>query len=378
GINIETGVLNDDGNLIGKNGGDVTSNPGTLVGRISTDQLFAAFASNAGSAEAYAGGFIATPSATLSPTRFTTGGTDKLTLAGKTEAAAPTSQIRHPLGITSNEDYVIDSTTNGFALASENIANDGINLYAGILSGTDLGNPLFDNSATGIWRAKLNLLILGDTASADFDLNVDFNTRTIETLANRPAQFTFDKENKVLNRLGEDAITVANNGIATVNALDAEGNPVTVVSSASGVVVTMETLTEVLTIDDDPGLPLLTDTYQSGDRRTVSVTETEDTSVSNRVTRTKVVVLKAGGTLTITTAYSTSGGTEQLLSQIAQTTREIPVVRVTEGAVVTTYRAGQLVEVSTSGAPAVNPLTKAPKATGRLTVNGRFSETGKI
>ena len=378
GINIETGVLNDDGNLIGKNGGDVTSNPGTLVGRISTDQLFAAFASNAGSAEAYAGGFIATPSATLSPTRFTTGGTDKLTLAGKTEAAAPTSQIRHPLGITSNEDYVIDSTTNGFALASENIANDGINLYAGILSGTDLGNPLFDNSATGIWRAKLNLLILGDTASADFDLNVDFNTRTIETLANRPAQFTFDKENKVLNRLGEDAITVANNGVATVNALDAEGNPVTFVSSASGVVVTMETLTEVLTIDDDPGLPLLTDTYQSGDRRTVSVTETEDTSVSNRVTRTKVVVLKAGGTLTITTAYSTSGGTEQLLSQIAQTTREIPVVRVTEGAVVTTYRAGQLVEVSTSGAPAVNPLTKAPKATGRLTVNGRFSETGKI
>ncbi len=61
GINIETGFLNDDGNLIGKNGGDVTSNPGTLVGRISTNQLFAAFASNAGSAEAYAGGFIATP-----------------------------------------------------------------------------------------------------------------------------------------------------------------------------------------------------------------------------------------------------------------------------------------------------------------------------
>ena len=223
----------------------------------------------------------------------------------------------------------------------------------------------------------MNLLILGDTASADFDLNVDFNTRTIETLANRPAQFTFDKENKVLNRLAEDAITVVG-GTTTVNALDAEGNPVTFVSSASGVVVTMETLTEVLTIDDDPGLPLLTDTYQSGDRRTVSVTETEDTSVPDRVTRTKVVVLKAGGTLTITTAYSTSGGTEQLLSQIAQTTRMIPVVTVTEGAVVTTYRAGQLVKVSTNGAPAVNVLTKAPKATGRLTVNGRFSETGKI
>ncbi|MCA8835666.1 MAG: hypothetical protein K8953_11355, partial [Proteobacteria bacterium] len=111
---------------------------------------------------------------------------------------------------------------------------------------------------------------------------------------------------------------------------------------------------------------------------TVSVTETEDTSVSNRVTRTKVVVLKAGGTLTIKTAYSRSGGSGERVKPIAQTTREIPVVTVTEGAVVTTYRAGQLVKVSTNGGTAKNVLTKAPAASGRLTVNGRFSSTGKI
>ncbi len=209
GINIQTGLLNDDGDFIGRNRGDLTSNPGTLVGRISTNQLFAAFASNAGSAVAYAGGFIATPSATPSPTRFTSGGTDKLTLAGKTTAEAVTDRLPHPLGITSNTKFTIGSTTNGFALASENIADGEVRLYAGILSGTDLGNPLFDNSATGTWNAKLNLLMFGNTASADFDLNVDFNTRTIETLADNPAQFTFaDVEYEVIQRsAGDSAVT---------------------------------------------------------------------------------------------------------------------------------------------------------------------------
>ncbi|MCA8834909.1 MAG: hypothetical protein K8953_07445, partial [Proteobacteria bacterium] len=188
-INIETGFL-DGGNLIGKRGGDLISSSGTLVGRINADQLFAAFASNAGSAEAYAGGFTATPSATPSPTRFTSGGTDDLTFTDIDEAADATESAPHPLGITSNEDYVIDGTTSGFALASENIANDKVNLYAGILTGTNLGNPLFDNGATGTWNAKLNLIMLGGTATANFDLNVDFNARTIKTYANRPAEFS--------------------------------------------------------------------------------------------------------------------------------------------------------------------------------------------
>ena len=188
-INIETGFL-DDGNLIGKRGGDLISSSGTLVGRINANQLFAAFASNADSAEVYAGGFTATPSATPSPTKFTSGGTDKLALTDKTDAVAATEQAPHPLGITYNEDFTIDGTTSGFALASENIANDKVNLYAGILTGTNLGNPLFDNGATGTWNAKLNLIMLGGTAAADFDLNVDFNTRTIKTYANRPAEFT--------------------------------------------------------------------------------------------------------------------------------------------------------------------------------------------
>ena len=189
-INIETGFL-DDGNLIGKNRGGLISSAGTLVGRINADQLFAAFASNAGSAEAYAGGFTATPSATPSPTDFIAGGTDDLTFTDIDEAVAATEQAPHPLGITSNAAYYLTgSTTSGFALASENIANGAVNLYAGILTGTNLGNPLFDNGATGTWNAKLNLIMLGGTATADFDLNVDFNTRTIKTYANRPAEFT--------------------------------------------------------------------------------------------------------------------------------------------------------------------------------------------
>ena len=80
--------------------------------------MVGAFASNAGSAEAYIGGFTATPSTTPSPTSFTAGGTDKLTLTGIAEAADATSA-----GWTSNEDYVIDGTTNGFALASVNVDN---------------------------------------------------------------------------------------------------------------------------------------------------------------------------------------------------------------------------------------------------------------
>ncbi len=212
-INIQTGFLTPNGDFIGRNGGDVTGSAGTLVGRISDTRLIGAFASNAGkvgSLDAYAGGFTATPSATPSPTSFTAGGTDDLTLTGKTTAAAATDRLRHPLGITSNAPYYLTgSTTNGFALASENIADGGVKLYAGILTGTDLGNPLFDNGATGIWNAKLNLLMFGNTATADFDLNVDFNTRTIETLADNPAQFTFaDVEYEVIQRsAGDSAVT---------------------------------------------------------------------------------------------------------------------------------------------------------------------------
>ena len=374
-INIETGFL-DGGNLIGKRGGDLISSSGTLVGRINANQLFAAFASNADSAEVYAGGFTATPSATPSPTKFTSGGADDLTFTDIDEAVPATESAPHPLGITYNEDFTIEGTTSGFALASENIANDKVNLYAGILTGTNLGNPLFDNGATGTWNAKLNLIMLGGTATADFALKVDFNARTIKTYANRPAQFTFDRENTIVNRLGKDAITV-DNGITTVNALDAEGNPVTFTTMDSGVVATTETLTENRYIHSAAGLPPLTDSYQSGDAGTVSVTEVVDSDTANSITRRKTVVLDTGVTLVINTVHNKVSGREVLFSQTATTTREIPVVTVTEGAVVTTYKAGQLIKVSTNGEAAEIALTKAT-VSGRLTVNGRFSSTGKI
>ena len=188
--NLETGFfMPSTGDFTGENGGATLNSAGRLVGWIGNKKLVGAFASNAGSAEAYVGGFTATPSTTPSPTSFTAGGTDKLTLTGIAEAADATSA-----GWTSNEDYVIDGTTNGFALASVNVdnGNGGFerDLYAGILSGTNLGNPLFDNSVTGVWNASMNLLMRGGTATADFALNVDFNRKTIETLANSPVQFT--------------------------------------------------------------------------------------------------------------------------------------------------------------------------------------------
>ena len=188
--NLETGFfMPSTGDFTGENGGATLNSAGRLVGWIGNKKLVGAFASNAGSAEAYIGGFTATPSTTPSPTSFTAGGTDKLTLTGIAEAADATSA-----GWTSNEDYVIDGTTNGFALASVNVdnGNGGFerDLYAGILSGTNLGNPLFDNSVTGVWNASMNLLMRGGTATADFALNVDFNAQTIETLANSPVQFT--------------------------------------------------------------------------------------------------------------------------------------------------------------------------------------------
>ena len=188
--NLETGFfMPSTGDFTGEDGGATLNSAGRLVGWIGNKKLVGAFASNAGSAEAYVGGFTATPSTTPSPTSFTAGGTDKLTLTGIAEAADATSA-----GWTSNEDYVIDGTTNGFALASVNVdnGNGGFerDLYAGILSGTNLGNPLFDNSVTGVWNASMNLLMRGGTATANFALNVDFNAQTIETLANSPVQFT--------------------------------------------------------------------------------------------------------------------------------------------------------------------------------------------
>ncbi len=84
-----------------------------------------------------------------------------------------------------------------------------MSLYAGILTGTNLGNPLFDNGASGTWNAKLNLIMLGGTAAADFDLHVDFNTRTIETYADRPAQFTLAGEDFSVVKRSARGSTVA-------------------------------------------------------------------------------------------------------------------------------------------------------------------------
>ncbi len=190
--NLETGFfMPSTGDFTGENGGATLNSAGRLVGWIGNKKLVGAFASNAGSAEAYIGGFTAAPSTTPSPTSFTAGGTDKLTFTtNKTDAEEVSDQLPHPLGITSNTKFTIGSTTNGFALASENIADGAVRLYAGILSGTDLGNPLFDNSVTGVWNASMNLLMREGTATANFALNVDLNAQTIETLADSPAEFT--------------------------------------------------------------------------------------------------------------------------------------------------------------------------------------------
>ena len=383
-VNLETGFLNF-GNFIGKRGEETVNSAGRLVGWIGNDKLVGAFASNAGSAEAYAGGFTATPSATLSatlsPTRFITGGTDKLTLTGS-DAADATPQLPHPLGITSNEDYVIDGTTNGFALASENIADGEVRLYAGILSGTDLGNPLFDNSATGTWNAKLNLLMFGDTVTADFALKVDFNTRSIETLADSPAEFAFaDIEYEVIQRSAEGSPVTALiwGANAPVYLKDIDTSIDARVGAAQ--VITTDCAGVALNLNDPipvceknaQGAPIL---VQSNNPRT-------DCDGNALAVGDKIPLCNNGP------VYEKNNDQENILV----TAEGVGIKNCVTGAALNVgdriplcegdgrpiyVKNAQGYAIRKNGIPLIETTTATASTTGRLTVKGRFSSTGKI
>ena len=108
------------------------------------------------------------------------------------------------------------------------------------------------------------------------------------------------------------------------------------------------------------------------------MTDSPDSVQGSTLTRRKTVVFYTGVTLVIDSVYDiTNSARPRLISQSATTTRDVRVVRVTNGAVVTTYKAGELVKVSTNGAPAVNHLRKATTP-GRIIIDGRFTRSGTI
>ncbi|MCA8836062.1 MAG: hypothetical protein K8953_13355, partial [Proteobacteria bacterium] len=226
-------------------------------------------------------------------------------------------------------------------------------------------------------RANIDIIT---EVSDDFTLVVNFSDGTIKSAASDPAAFRFDATgtgSQVLNRLGRDDITSVG-GVTTVNTFDADGNPVTFTDTDSGVVTTTETVTEDFPIDNSPSLGPLVNRHQLGDPSISSVAEIDVSVIGSRFTRKKTIVFKNGVTLVIDSVYDiTNSSNPRLISQSATTTRQVKVVRVTDGAVVTTYRAGELVKVSTNGAAAVNSLRKATSP-GRIIIDGRFTRSGTI
>ena len=58
--------------------------------------------------------------------------------------------------------------------------------YVGLLSGTDVGAPIHDNTKTGVWIARLTFLLdsVAFSSPSTFNLDVNFGDRTLKTRAN--------------------------------------------------------------------------------------------------------------------------------------------------------------------------------------------------
>ena len=82
---------------------------------------------------------------------------------------------------------ITDQSASGFALVyipevkDNDIITSPSRYYAGLLSGTDVGGPLRDNSASGAWIGKLAFIVgQGElSGTVDFTLDVDFDAKTI-------------------------------------------------------------------------------------------------------------------------------------------------------------------------------------------------------
>ncbi len=160
------------------------------------------------------------------------GGADKLTL-GVDEAVAATEQNPTPEGYTYNEGFKLEGRQSGYGLASANFSGQ-TQLYAGLLSGRDLGAPVTDNSTDGVWSAELNAIIVrgmpkivngarvdgytSTTINETFSLVVNFADKTIKTAATDAGEFQFNT--------GLEAITKTEDSSTSTPVLNANGTPV--------------------------------------------------------------------------------------------------------------------------------------------------------
>ncbi len=196
---------------------------GILTGLIGKQGTVGAFISDATGADGYAGGFVADPHQTETSIDYLDWAVRSFDtpLAVNADTDAPKNQFLHgkknKLSVTGFDTPLSDlltlagTTPDGTSLDGE--AADGVAFfrgtlddtsgvaknyyYAGLLSGTNLGEPIIDNSLNGSWKGSFGSIdIDGNKRTVDFTLNVSFgdagHNQAGSVNARIPGDYVFD------------------------------------------------------------------------------------------------------------------------------------------------------------------------------------------
>ncbi|MCA8836031.1 MAG: hypothetical protein K8953_13200, partial [Proteobacteria bacterium] len=124
-------------------------------------------------------------------TNFIVGGEDGLGFVVEPGGVIERVHSQAPVRLNILDDS--DDDKSGFGYARVRLAGAGLNVertkfYVGLLSGTNVGAPISDNSLTGVWRANLTYLEESRVFTSTFILDVNFGPNTLKTRANsRPS-----------------------------------------------------------------------------------------------------------------------------------------------------------------------------------------------